>query len=78
MAQYPAHVELRIESQLLVPLVLTKSLWSPSSPKRLTQMTQVQAELKIIQLADHRQSAIWHLRRNLDPSHTDGSETTSD
>jgi LysR family nod box-dependent transcriptional activator len=42
-------VELRTESQLLVPFVLTESPLVALVPKRLVQMTQVQAELKIIE-----------------------------
>jgi DNA-binding transcriptional LysR family regulator len=64
-------VELRTESQLLVPFVLTESPLVALVPKRLAQMTQVQAELKIIKppfnLPPIRQSAVWHLRRNPRP-----------
>jgi DNA-binding transcriptional LysR family regulator len=66
-------VELRTESQLLVPFVLTKSPLVALVPKRLARMMQTQAELKIIEppfdLPTIRQSAIWHPRRNLDPAH---------
>jgi DNA-binding transcriptional LysR family regulator len=66
-------VELRTESQLLVPLLLTKTPLVAFVPKRLAQMMQTPAELKIIEppfdLPPIRQSAIWHPRRNLDPAH---------
>lgn len=66
-------IELRTESQLLVPFLLTKTILVAFVPNRLAQMMQAPAELKIIEppfdLPPIRQSAIWHPRRSLDPAH---------
>jgi LysR family transcriptional regulator, nod-box dependent transcriptional activator len=67
-------IELRTESQLLVPFLLTKTTLVAFVPNRLAQMMQVPAELKVIEppfdLPPIRQSAIWHPRRSLDPAHS--------
>jgi DNA-binding transcriptional LysR family regulator len=66
-------VELRTESQLLVPFVLTKSSFGCPRTETTGPNDADQAELKIIEppfnLPTIRQSAIWHPRRNLDPAH---------
>lgn len=66
-------VELRTESQLLVPFLLRGSDLVALIPERLARMAQRPAELKVTEppfdLPAIRQSVAWHPRRTLDPAH---------
>lgn len=66
-------VELRTESQLLVPFLLRGSDLVSFIPERLARMAQQPAELTMIEspfpLPAIHQSMVWHSRRTLDPAH---------